>query len=501
MSVSKNEVGPHEFWMRVCGVNTHRRGSNYAQLDTPWNAFTSDQVLVCTLWADRIITVYDNKEERTRRFVKIGGKERAWKGPAIQHGKDASENLAQAARKRLRVVGFEAEPNDASGRRQVKHFYLNRRNELQRVFDFSQGEMLQRLRINELFEQQCAALNEVWIEPGDLFELVASKGDFPGIVDNLHDDAAAATDQNEAESDPDDFAAENSSNEQYARACIPLLIRHVINQNDQAVRTLTYEDLADLLERKNKHGAPAPLGLGKILGRAMELIDQATQGWEPAVPYLTTIVVAKSGPDKGLPGVGVRERWGDYDRLTRPEKRAKMLAEHLKIVGFGSRWNDVLDALGLERLSAPGDPVAGNARTVGWGGGESDAHKALKAFVKVNPTMFGAPISAEAFEEYALRSGDEIDVFFKSSDLWLGVEVKSSISENNELDLQRGLYQVIKYRAVLESQAKVDHVDNPPVVKVLLVLGCALSNELAKMARVLDVEVMENILDGDAAGV
>jgi len=57
-----------------------------------------------------------------------------------------------------------------------------------------------------------------------------------------------------------------------------------------------------------------------------------------------------------------------------------------------------------------------------------------------NPELFGAERGWFAQEEYALRSGDEIDVMFKSDSLWIGVEVKSRVSDAVEGDYERGLY-------------------------------------------------------------
>jgi hypothetical protein len=54
----------------------------------------------------------------------------------------------------------------------------------------------------------------------------------------------------------------NLPNEDYALACIPLLVDHVLRQVDDVMQQLTYEELARRLERVNKHGGPATRGLG-----------------------------------------------------------------------------------------------------------------------------------------------------------------------------------------------------------------------------------------------
>lgn len=292
--------------------------------------------------------------------------------------------------------------------------------------------------------------------------------------------------------------AGNVSNEDYALACIPVLVDHVLRQKDDVMETLTYEDLAGRLGRLDKYHHPVSIGMGKILGLAMGHVDRATAGMDEP-PYLTTIVVAKSRQDKGLPGVGVRERWHGYDMFTRPEKFARVGVEYQRILQYGSRWNEVLKALGMWPCSAAetrSTHEAGAARGDGWGGGESAEHKALKEYVRTHPELFGAEADDRiwrATEEYALRSEDVIDVFFKSNNAWIGVEVKSAVSDGNPKDYERGLYQVVKYQAVLAAQARIDHPAAPPTVKVVLALDSTLPLLLRAVAQTLEVQVVDNL--------
>jgi hypothetical protein len=318
---------------------------------------------------------------------------------------------------------------------------------------------------------------------------------------------AGAAHEGREESEPSDYLDEetgdevsefeehvgNLSNEDYALACIPLLVEHVLRQTDEVMQTLTYEEVARRLGRFNKHNQPAARGLGVILGRAMEHIDSATA--PSTAPYLTTIVVAKGGRDKGLPGVGLRERWHGYDLLTRAEKADRIEAEYRRIMQFGSQWNDVLRALGIASSPAADTLQLPRPASSGWGGGESAEHKALKEYVRTHPDLFGADVGSEwrATEEHALRSGDEIDVFFKSYDAWIGVEVKSAVSDGNLKDYERGLYQVVKYRAVLSAQAKIDHPSAPPTVQVVLALDGVLPPPLRGVAQSLGVRVVDSL--------
>jgi hypothetical protein len=205
--------------------------------------------------------------------------------------------------------------------------------------------------------------------------------------------------------------------------------------------------------------------------------------------------VAKSGPDQGLPGIGVRERWHGYDLLTRAEKAARVEAEYQRILRFGSQWNDVLAALGMPPCRVPYVPAVAQVRAGGWGGGESDQHKALKQYVMTHPELFGAGGDGDwrATAEYALRSGDEIDVFFKSDRCWIGVEVKSSLSDGNLKDYERGLYQVVKYLAVLSAQARIDRPTAPPAVKVVLALESRIPHALRAVAQALQVHIVDGL--------
>jgi len=44
---------------------------------------------------------------------------------------------------------------------------------------------------------------------------------------------------------------------------------------------------------------------------------------------------------------------------------------------------------------------------------------------------------------------------FKAEGVWVGVEVKSRVSDGSPDDYERGLYQVVKYKEVLEAQAQL----------------------------------------------
>lgn len=289
----------------------------------------------------------------------------------------------------------------------------------------------------------------------------------------------------------------NRSNEELALASIPVMIAHVLEQRDGMMRPLTYEELAGRLDRRKHNGKlngqPMALGMGDVLGKAMVHIDRAAALLGEELPYLTTIVVDKSGPGKDLPGDGVAGRWPDYPSLSRKEKADRVELEYMRILDFGRRWLDVLHVLELPDPTE--DDAQGSASGGGRAGGESPQHRALKEYIAAHPELVGAPPNTKGLCEFALRSADAIDVLFRSPQSWVGVEVKASTSEGNVRDYERGLYQIVKYRAVLEAQTRIEHPAQPPQVHVVLALEMALPDELRPAATALGIPLLEHVGD------
>jgi hypothetical protein len=125
------------------------------------------------------------------------------------------------------------------------------------------------------------------------------------------------------------------------------------------------------------------------------------------------------------------------------------------------------------------------ARRVYGGPPESKEHLLLKRYVKMHPQKFGAPENCDAIEEKLLKSRDEIDVWCMVPGEQLAIEVKSVRS--NDSDIERGIFQCVKYRAVLEAEAKCD--DNSPKVRTRLVSERPLSAECCRQAKRLGIEV------------
>lgn len=490
--MTERTARPHDFWLQTCGLDTYRRSAKHARLDTPWNAFTADgRALVCTLWDDLIVRVHDSERGATRSFVKLGGRTSRWKGVGKQHGEQARENLERARAEQRPIVGFEAEavaPGDEQ--RVVRHFWLDRGHQLKPLWTQQFSELDARLQLGRAFaaKGQGGDLDD-YNRPPIIFELLALPGQVPGAAPPLpaqESDAAAdeATELRQEVIGPKNAAA-------LAALALPVLVAHVLCQQDDVLQPLTYLDLAKSIGRHNRHGEPWARGMGRVLDGVTALIASVADQLPERPPFLAGIVVLSSTPDAGLPDKGVEDVWPGYMLLTRREKRDKLRLEYSRVLQYGSRWNDVLRLLGMEPVSAQ---VGEETPTGGWPGGESAAHKALKRHVRDHPELVGATADFLALEEFALRSGDALDVMFKSDGLWIGVEVKSTVSDRLPGDYERGLYQTVKYRAVMEAQARVDHPGAAPKVQVVLVLEGQLPAQYRATAQQLRVQLLEGVM-------
>jgi hypothetical protein len=116
------------------------------------------------------------------------------------------------------------------------------------------------------------------------------------------------------------------------------------------------------------------------------------------------------------------------------------------------KWNQVLSHFGIQ----PATPVVSSSliehAARGGIGGEGDDHADFKSFVATHPTIAGVDVRVlETTLEYCLPTGDRIDVLFSTRKGWTAAEVKSAKSP--EADLVRGVFQVVKYVALLEALA------------------------------------------------
>jgi hypothetical protein len=170
------------------------------------------------------------------------------------------------------------------------------------------------------------------------------------------------------------------------------------------------------------------------------------------IPALTGIVISKT---TGLPGDGID--WfmpkDDFKKKNLLEKR-KTVDRMLDEVYSFEKWDWVLAQFGFDPLPGYNPNVQDREAHIGGRGGvESEDHIWLKKFIAQNPDKVGLKKRAKPNVEYLLLSSDKIDVCFSQGEELIGVEVKSFISEEN--DIRRGLFQCVKYQALLEAEQRV----------------------------------------------
>ena len=263
-----------------------------------------------------------------------------------------------------------------------------------------------------------------------------------------------------------------------ARAALPLLVRQA-----RAQAKIYYSELADEL------GMPNPRNLNYPLGSIGTTLEDLSEKWDEHIPPLQCVVVNKS---QNLPGEGfawfVRDQ-ADWLDLSLRERRIFADGVLNEIFMF-TRWHEVLEELGLEPAEDDLESVVADAVAARGAGGEGPEHEALKRFVAENPQLVGLPASAAPGRlEYPLPSGDCVDVYFETGERRLGVEVKSAISDSG--DIGRGLFQCVKYRAVLRASVVVEDAEHD--ADAVLVLGSALNEDQRRAKRRLGLRVIENV--------
>ncbi len=114
----------------------------------------------------------------------------------------------------------------------------------------------------------------------------------------------------------------------------------------------------------------------------------------------------------------------------------------------------------------------------------------MKEFVAKHPETVGLPASAALGDiEEPLESGDVLDVFFQHGHDQIAVEVKSARS--GEADIMRGMFQCVKYRAVLEAQQAA--AGFPQSARAILALEAKLPQKFQALKNILGVELVDEV--------
>lgn len=268
--------------------------------------------------------------------------------------------------------------------------------------------------------------------------------------------------------------------QQRASEALPLLVRQA-----KAGETIYYSDLAAEMKMPNARN------LNYVLGALGGELEHLSKRWDKGkVPPLQCLVINRQD---GTPGNGIG--WfvpdkGEFKKLSPPEKR-RIVDVMLTNVFDYPNWDSVLQQYGLAPLQlASTESLRKDARisVSRYGvGGEGDAHAATKEYVSTHPALFGLPAKLRGETEHLFASADCLDVLFKNGCEWVGVEVKGPISD--EFDLNRGLFQCVKYLALLEAEQKL--LQQGVNCRVLLATCQPLPTALNARRLVLNVTVQQ----------
>lgn len=264
-----------------------------------------------------------------------------------------------------------------------------------------------------------------------------------------------------------------------ARQTLPILVRQA-----KAGKTIYYADLAQEIN------LPNPRNLNYPLGSIGTTLIELSKIWGEEIPQIQCIVISKSSE---LPGEGIDGFITDknkFKKLNKKQKKSLVDGILAKIFSY-DKWDTVLEILNLPLATIDEDTqnkVENITSQNMGGGGEGEAHKQLKRYIQEHPECVGIKGMNSELEK-TLPSGDSIDIFFENSQHWVVVEVKSKISK--EFDIVRGLYQCVKYQAVMGSYLAVLNIQKD--VRTVLALDCNFPDSLIPVKNIFGIEVIQNI--------
>lgn len=271
-----------------------------------------------------------------------------------------------------------------------------------------------------------------------------------------------------------DLIVKTSATRANVRLAIPVLIHWA--QTGQTNHT--YNDLIIALGKKRFSG------VGYVLGVEQDVMDALAKNLNIKIPTLNSLIKDKN---TGLPAEGFSYVEPSYNTWSDEGKRIFVKGLDEEAIKY-PHWNMVLDELGLSPLFSFSPEEINkikNPQNHDFGG-EGPEHKALKDYVKSHPSCLGVAEIINADVEHILPSGDRLDVYFECIDgSRVAVEVKPSISDDS--DITRGIFQCIKYKAILEALAKTDGTNAP--VKAILVIRRDFSDLHKRLINLLGVDV------------
>ena len=278
------------------------------------------------------------------------------------------------------------------------------------------------------------------------------------------------------------FATGTKTYQVRAREALPILVRQAT-----AHQTILYGQLALEMGMNNPRTLNYPLG---AVGTAMLDLGQR---WGRPVPPIQALVMNKSS---GLPGEGIAlfaPSGSDFKTANRRDRRL-IVDRMLQDVFTFPDWDAVLGHFSLSPAPVVDLPPAKTLVPKG-GGGEGVEHRMLKEALSRNPQWVGLSSKSPHGElEHPLLSGDSIDVLFAGADRLIAAEVKGASAPSTEV--VRGLFQCVKYEAVLNAEARA--TGSAVDCEAVLALGGPMPSSLIRLRHTLGVQVFDNLDTSDS---
>lgn len=280
----------------------------------------------------------------------------------------------------------------------------------------------------------------------------------------------------------------------YAKKSLPVLVSFA-----DAHATTTYTELASILLADKNYAHPLMSALGR-LGYALRSLNEAAPAELGKIPPIQLLVCNQKTGRPGNLALGfLGFKRSETDKMSKLQLDTVVSAAHQKIFEY-PHWNLVLRALNLKPLTLK-LPAARNilpkiSQLEKHSAGEGKEHKRLKLFLAENPERIGIQWNGFGDTELLLLSGDRLDVSFRDDGQWIAVEVKPEHSP--VADLVRGIFQCIKYKAILSAQLRYESMAGEDSLikkdpRVILACAAPLSPELNALAKRLRIEVKTGI--------
>ena len=264
---------------------------------------------------------------------------------------------------------------------------------------------------------------------------------------------------------------------QNVRLMLPVLIHWAKSGHNEH----TYGDLIHSIG-KSKFS-----GIGHALYAVQEVLNALSRkAGNKDIPTLNSLC---KNAKTMLPSEGFEFVSPKYNKLDEAGKRVFIEGLDSKACNY-PHWDWVLDQLELKEATPfTVEQLEAIKKTCqNCGAGEGEEHKTLKEYIRKHPDSLGYDDVVVAEIEHILPSGDRLDVYFELSDgTHVAIEVKPSTSP--EQDVTRGIFQCVKYYAVMEALRTIECKDYE--IKVIHVSASTFTSQNRTLADELDVEFID----------